>query len=51
MKTHALTVVSTLVATPALAHGGAHFHTHGMELMVAGLAVLSIALFILASRR
>lgn len=51
MKILALTAVSALVAAPALAHGGAHLHPHGMEFTVAGLAVLSVALIVFASRR
>ncbi|MGH1416543.1 MAG: peptidase M23 [Pelagimonas sp.] len=51
MKTLTFTAVSALIATPALAHGGAHLHPHGVEPMVAGLAILSVALLIFALRR
>lgn len=51
MKILPLTAVSALVAAPALAHGGAHLHPHGVELTVAGLAILSAALLVFAMRR
>ncbi|MCB5200088.1 hypothetical protein LGQ03_12635 [Loktanella sp. TSTF-M6] len=32
MKHLSLTIAAILAASPALAHGGAHIHPHGMEI-------------------
>lgn len=43
---------AALIATPAMAHGGAHLHPHGFELGTAALAVCAVlATLWIAKRR
>ena len=43
MKRFALAPLATLMAGPALAHGGAHMHPHGYESILAAIAVIGVA--------
>ncbi len=51
MKTFTITALTALVASPALAHAGAHLNPHGIELAVAGLAAASVAVYAVVRRR
>ncbi|MAQ37445.1 MULTISPECIES: peptidase M23 [Thioclava] len=54
MKKTFATLLGALAASPALAHSGTHFHTHGVEPMlivgVAALAVYGIVEFVRSHR-
>ena len=42
MKSYLVPAVLSVAATPALAHGGAHLHPHGLDIMAA-VAILAAA--------
>lgn len=42
---------ATLLASPALAHGGAHLHPHGFELGTAALAVCAVLAVLWVAKR
>ncbi|WP_143595195.1 peptidase M23 [Thioclava sp. DLFJ4-1] len=54
MKTSFATLLGATLASPALAHSGTQFHTHGVEPMlivgVAALAVYGIVEFVRSRR-
>ncbi|SMX34587.1 peptidase M23 [Actibacterium lipolyticum] len=39
-------IAATLLASPALAHGGPHLHPHGAEISVAALFAISLGLYL-----
>lgn len=45
------TLSAGAIASPALAHGGAHLHPHGFELGTAALAVLAVLVTLWAAKR
>lgn len=51
MKHLTLAATMAFVASPALAHGGAHLHPHGIEFAVAGLAAATLTLVAFIWRR